>query len=95
MLKLCGDLDLAREPLGPQGGRQLGAEHLERHLALVLHVVRQVHRRHPARSKLALDGVTIGQCGLQAIRPIVHGRDRVFSRLRRDIADTCGLRHVE
>ncbi len=42
MVEPRGDLDLAQEPLGPQGLRQLGAQHFERDATVVLEIVRDV-----------------------------------------------------
>ena len=39
MLEVGGDLDLLQEPLGPQDGRQLLAQHLQDHLAAMLQVL--------------------------------------------------------
>ena len=39
---------LGQEPLAAQDGRQLGAQHLERHLAVVPHVIREVDHGHAA-----------------------------------------------
>src|SRR5438034_571690 len=39
VIQLGGDLDLAEKPFGPDGGRQLGPEDLDRDLAAVLQVV--------------------------------------------------------
>ena len=49
------------EPLGADHGGELGAQHLERDLAIVPEVVRQVDRGHPALAQLALDPVAVGQ----------------------------------
>jgi hypothetical protein len=57
MLKLGGDVDLVQEPLGPERTHQLGTQDLERHVAVVLSVVCQIHRGHPAVPELALDHV--------------------------------------
>ena len=64
MIQLRRDLDLAQKPLGPEQRRQIGAEHLDRHLAVVLHVVGEVHRRHAPTAELALDAVAAGERGL-------------------------------
>jgi hypothetical protein len=61
MLKRCDRADLAHEPLGAGHGRRLRPEHLDRDLPLVPKVVRQVHGRHPALPKLALEAVAIGE----------------------------------
>jgi hypothetical protein len=57
MLQLGGDVDLVKEPLGPERAHQLRAQDLERDVAVVLAIVRQVHRGHPAAAELALDHV--------------------------------------
>ncbi len=55
------DLDLAQEALGTEDRGEVGVQHLERHGAVVLEVFGEVHRGHPARAELALDGVTVGE----------------------------------
>jgi hypothetical protein len=72
MLQVGGDLDLGQEALGPDHGRQLGLEHLQRHLALVLHVLRQEDSGHPALAELALDDVAVGQGDLQLLGDLGH-----------------------
>ena len=66
MLQPGGDLDLAEEPLGPERGGELGAEHLHGHLAVVLQVLGEEDRGHAPAPELALDGVAVGQSGLEA-----------------------------
>ena len=51
------DLDLAQEPLGANGLRQSGVEHLDRDDALVLGILRETDRRHPTATELAVDRV--------------------------------------
>ena len=63
MLEVGGDLDLGQEPLGAEHGGQLGAQHLERDLAVVPQVVREVDGGHAARAELALDAVAVGEGG--------------------------------
>ena len=58
VLELCGEADLSEEPLGAEDSRKLGAQHLERDRAVVLHVPGQIDRRHPAAPELTLDRVT-------------------------------------
>src|SRR3989442_8600405 len=53
------DLDLPQEPLGADRGCELAPEHLDRHLAVVLPVLREVHGRHAAATELAANGVTV------------------------------------
>ena len=61
MLQVGGGLDLAQESLGADHGGELGAQHLDRDLAVVLEVVGEVDRGHAARAELALDAVAVGQ----------------------------------
>jgi hypothetical protein len=73
VLQRCGGLDLHHEPLGPEHRRQLGLEHLERHLPVVLQVLRQVDGGHAALAQLPLDPVAVGQGGGEAGQGC-HGR---------------------
>ena len=69
-----GDLDLTQKPVGPEGRRQLGAEHLDRHLTVMLDVAREIDRRHAAPSQLALDGIAAGEGGVETVLVIgPHG----------------------
>jgi len=72
MVEPRGDLDLAQEPLGPQGLRQLSAQHLERDLAVVPDVRREVHRRHAAGADLALEAIVPGEGGVQLRDHVSH-----------------------
>ena len=58
-----GDPDLAGEPVGAEQRAELGPEHLDRHLAVVLEVVGQVDRGHAAAAELALEGVAAREGG--------------------------------
>ena len=57
MLEVGSRLDLGQEPLGSDDRRQFGLQNLERHLPLVLDVVRQVDGRHAALTEFGLDAV--------------------------------------
>ena len=57
MLEVGGGLDLGKEPLSTDDCGQLRLEHLECDLPLVLEIVSQVHRSHPALTDLTLDAV--------------------------------------
>src|SRR3954470_1491960 len=59
MLEPGGEADLAEEPLGPERGGQLGAQHLEGDLPVVLTVESEVDGRHAALAQLALDAVAL------------------------------------
>ena len=54
MLQVRGRLDLGQEPIGSDHRRELGTEQLERHLAIVLRVVREVNDGHSTGAKFAL-----------------------------------------
>ena len=57
MLEVRSRLDLGQEPLGTDDRREFRLQDLQRDLALVLDVVRQVDRRHAALTQLTLDAV--------------------------------------
>jgi hypothetical protein len=59
MLQRGGGGDLLYEPFGTEHRGEFGLEDLERHLAMVLEVFGQVHRRHAASPELALDEVAV------------------------------------
>src|SRR5437763_13478905 len=65
MLQARRGPDLDDESLGSEHRRQLGLEHLDRDLAIVLEVVGEIDRRHAALAQLALDAVAIGECSRQ------------------------------
>ena len=50
----------------PSDSRELGAEHLERDVAVVPEVVREVDGRHAAGAELALDDIPVGQNDVEA-----------------------------
>jgi len=64
--------DLAEEPLAAERGGQIGAQHLERHLAVVLEVVGQIDHGHAAATDLTLDGVAVGHGGLEPLQQVGH-----------------------
>ncbi len=63
VLEVGGGLDLREEAFGADDGGEFGAEDLDGDGAIVLQVVRQVHRGHAALAKLALDPVAVGEAG--------------------------------
>ncbi len=67
VLQVGDGLDLTQEPLGADDGRELGAQHLDGDLAVVLEVVGEVDGGHAALAELALDRVAVGQCDGQAV----------------------------
>ena len=67
MVELGGDSHFAQEPLAADDGAQVGAKNLERHLALVLQIAREVDGRHAAGADLAFDGVAVSEGGAKAL----------------------------
>ena len=57
MVELGTDTDLFEKPLGALRGGELGAQHLERDVAIVLQVPGEIDSGHPARAELARDRV--------------------------------------
>ena len=60
VLEVGGGLDLAQEPLGADDRGQLGPQHLDRDLAVVLEVLGEVDGGHAALAELALEAVAVG-----------------------------------
>ena len=58
-----GDLDLPQEPSGAERGGELGPQHLDRDLAVVLEVLGEIDGGHAALAELALDAVAVGEGG--------------------------------
>jgi hypothetical protein len=56
-----GDLDLREKSVRADGGGEVGAEHLECDIAIVLDVASQVDRRHSPCADSALDAIPSGQ----------------------------------
>ena len=63
VLQLRGGLDLGEESLAAERGAEVGVQHLDGDVAIVLEVVREVDRRHPAGAEFALDAVAADQGG--------------------------------
>ena len=51
------ELDLAKKAIGAERGSEIGMKNLERDDAIVLAVLREIDRRHPAAAELAIDRV--------------------------------------
>ena len=60
MLEPREERDLAAEALRRLAVGDFGVDELERHLAIVPDVVREIYRRHPAAADFALDLVASG-----------------------------------
>jgi hypothetical protein len=87
-----GDPDLAGEPVGAEQRSELGPEDLDRHLAVMLEIVRQVDGRHPAPAELALEGVAAPEGGAEAFQ-LVGGGLRHSINLHRRAAFAPRHRH--
>jgi hypothetical protein len=61
------DFDFAEKPVGSERGRQIRAQHFDRHLARVPEVFGQVDRGHAASSQLADDAVATLKGCVQAL----------------------------
>ncbi len=72
MLQPCRDLDLPEKALGAEGGGELRVQHLERHLAAVFEVLRQVDCGHSPAANLPLDRVSIGENGFKPVAKLGH-----------------------
>ncbi len=73
VLELSRGLDLGEESLGAERRREVRMQHLDRDVAIVLEVVREVDRGHPSRAELALDEVAIRQGPGEARNVAGHG----------------------
>jgi hypothetical protein len=60
MLQSRGGADLGEEALAAECGAEVGVQHLDGDIALVLEVVREVHGGHAASAEFALDAVAVG-----------------------------------
>jgi hypothetical protein len=78
VLQLRREADLGEEALAADHGTELGMQHLDGDLALVLEVLGEVDGGHPALAELALEPVAVGEAGAQAFGD--GRRHRVASR---------------
>ena len=74
VLEPCGELDLAAEALGAERRGEIGVQHLERDRTVVLRVLREVDRGHPAAPELALDRVARAERRLQLVLEVRRHR---------------------
>ena len=80
MLEVGGGPDLRQEPFGAEDRGQLGLQHLDRDLAVVLDVVGEVDGRHAALAELTLDLVFVGQGGVQSFEEFGHSAGGLQTR---------------
>lgn len=67
MLQAGGDLDFAQKPVRADGGPDFRMEHLDGHLAPVLHVPGEKNGGHAATPELSLKGVAVGERRCQRV----------------------------
>ena len=72
VLELGGEPDLAQEPLGADGGGELGFSTLIGDLAVVPKVLRQVDGGHAAFAHQALDLIAVAQRGAKLLQNVRH-----------------------
>ena len=73
-------LDFAQEPVGAERGPEIGMQHLDGDVALVLEIVREVDGGHPAGTEFAVDAVAVPDCGGDALHVIAHDAGLRFLR---------------
>ena len=66
MLQARRGADFAQEPFAAKRRTQVGVQHLDGDIALVLEIVREVHGGHAAGAEFAVEAVAIGQRGGEA-----------------------------
>ena len=72
MLEMRGEFDLLQEPLGTDDRRDFRADDLDRDLAVMFQVPREVHGGHAASPELPLQAVAIGQAGAETVERCDH-----------------------
>ncbi len=70
VMQAGGDLDLVQESRCANFGGEVGTEHLDRDLSLVLQIVGEEHGRHSALSEFPLEPISVGDCNAEAIEQI-------------------------
>ena len=66
MRQTRGHLDLAQETLAAERRCEICVECLERDVAAMLDVVREVYRRHAANAEFTLDAVAVSERGAES-----------------------------
>ena len=72
MLESCGEADLSLEPVGSEAGCEFRMENLERDRPVVLEIVREEHRGHPAAPKLTPERVVACQAAFEENSKVWH-----------------------
>ena len=76
MRQAGADLDFAQEALRSKGCRELGTEHFNRDVPIVLVVTGEIDEGHAAAAEFTLDRVALSDCRLQAGEQTGHHATR-------------------
>jgi hypothetical protein len=74
--KVGGGPDLGNEALGADDRGQVRLEHLDRDIAVMSDVVREIDRRHPADTELPLDAIVRQEGSRERRRDALHAGNR-------------------
>jgi hypothetical protein len=72
MLELCGDLNLAQEPVAADRGRKLRMQDLNGYLTVVLPVLGKEYRGHPATACFTFNSVAVAECRRETFQQVRH-----------------------
>jgi hypothetical protein len=67
----CG-ADLAQEALAAEGGAEVRMEHLDRDVAVVLQIVREVHGGHAAGAEFPVESLALREGAGQPVSDVAH-----------------------
>ncbi len=82
MVELCSYAHLTQQPVTSQYCGQFRSHHLNGDLAIVFHIVRQVHHCHAAGAQFSLDGVPVGEGFFQPTKSVICHNSVTCSRNR-------------
>ena len=77
MPQSCRGADLGEEAFGPEPRREIRTQHLQRHLAVVPQVMREVDGGHAASAEDARELVAVGKGCSEVRRDTSHDRHRM------------------
>jgi hypothetical protein len=72
MTQFRGQLDLAQEAVAADAGGDVITQHLDGHVAIVLAIVREVHRRHAAGAEFPVESVALREGAGQPFSDVAH-----------------------
>ena len=72
MLQAGRGLDLGEKSFGAKRRREIGVQHLERHLAAVPEIAREIHGGHATRANFTLDVVSLGKARAESGNDVGH-----------------------